>query len=143
MLTVFAVILTILYTASWLGYSKYQFLERDSSDQQVKLGANKKWHSYKFLNQVVFFAAIYLTVGLEFALALTLTYQLAFNSGINVIVEGQPVFHLGNDPIDRVLKSIFGERLAYIILALVVAASLAACYFWPHLLDSLNYNVCK
>lgn len=143
MITLFTILLVVLYTISWVGYSKYQFIERDSTDVTVKANANTVWHRYKFLNQVVFFGALYLIVGLELALALSLAYQLSFNSCINLIVEGQPVFHLGSDPIDATLKKIFGETFAYIFLVLIVLAAFAACFIWPHLADVVNYKICK
>lgn len=143
MLTLFAFVLTILYTISWVGYSKYQFIERDSTVAAVKANANTIWHRYKFMNQVVFFAAVYFISGIELAISLAFLYQLAFNAAINVIVENQPVFHLGNDPIDLTMKKIFGETLAFIVLVLIVSACFATCLIFPHLLDFLNYTIAK
>lgn len=137
---VITLVLTLLYAITWAGYSKFQFIERDSTDATVKADASKKWHKWKFYNQIVFFAAIYLTIGIELSIAFAVLYQLVFNSLISAWVEGLPVYHLGSNPIDAKLKEWFGEKKAYFVLIAVVATMFVACAVWPHALDFLNYK---
>lgn len=135
---ILAAILTLFFIISWVGYSKYQFLERDSSDAAIKISANKSWHKFKFLNQVVFFVAAALLSSIEFGIALALTYQLVFDSAINVIVEKQPIYHLGTDTIDATLKKVFREKGAYVFLCVIVILAYVVCFVWPNALDFIK-----
>jgi hypothetical protein len=121
---ILAFLVTALYTISWVGYSKYQFLERDSQDPQVKTDANKKWHRWEFVNHVAFLLMIALYAGIGAAIVLTFGYQIGFNTLLNVYVLKQPYYHLGDNDIDGWMKKTFGEKKAYFVLLGIFAISL-------------------
>lgn len=117
MTTLLAVLVMIVYTISWVGYSKYQFIERDSLDPAIKKDANIKWHRWEFVNHVSFLGLIALYAGFWTAVMLTFGYQLMFNTLINVYaLKGVKYYHLGDTGIDGWMKKKFGEKKAYYIL---------------------------
>lgn len=114
--TLLAILVTLIYTISWIGYSKYQFLERDATDPNIKKGANIRWHRWEFVNHVSFLGLIALYAGLPTAIVLTFGYQLTFNTLLNIYVLKTPYYHLGDTGIDGWMKKKFGEKLAYYLL---------------------------
>lgn len=132
----FGLIATVVFIYSWVGYSKYQFIERDSADATVKLGANKTWHKYKFTNQVAFFAVLGFLIGLGNAFICALVYQLGFNTFFNLRVTNQPYYHLGSvNTIDVFLKSKLGEKTAYLIQVAAILGLIVIRFVFPHIFN--------
>lgn len=132
----FGLFATVVFIYSWVGYSKYQFIERDATDATVKLGANKTWHKYKFTNQVAFFAVLGLYIGIGNAFICALVYQLGFNTFFNLQVTKVPYYHLGEvNTIDVWLKSKFGEKTAYLVQVAGIIGLIIIRFVFPYIFN--------
>ncbi len=87
--------LTLVYLLSWVFYQKNQFLERDNSIVYHNKKLSKRWHQWKFVQQVCFFFIIYLHFGLEITLVNIGFYWILFDAFLNKFVLNREFFYIG------------------------------------------------
>jgi hypothetical protein len=103
---------TIAYLVSWVFFHKNQFIERDNSTHsEAAIVANKQWHFWKGLNQIVFFGLMWYSFGLWNALMCATIYWITFDSSMNKFVLNKELFFVGTtsfiDNVTRKIASIF------------------------------------
>ncbi len=99
---------TIAYLVSWVFFHKNQFIERDNSTHsEAAIIANKRWHFWKGVNQIVFFSIMCVSFGCINALLCAVLYWIAFDSSMNKFVLNQGFFYVGKTSwVDRQTQSL-------------------------------------
>jgi hypothetical protein len=85
----------VVYTASWIFYSKYQFAELYAVNSVESNEANKMWHLWKAVNQVSFLALGFIYEGWKLGLLSLVLYWIVFDIGVNVIALKQKWNYVG------------------------------------------------
>lgn len=108
------------YTLSWIYYSKYQFIERDSSFPVDRSKASRLWHIWKGVNQISFLSLIALFADYKFAVFCASIYWVLFDIGVNIVALNRPWNYYGKTSfIDRML----GKHMIWIkVLVLSVSS---------------------
>jgi hypothetical protein len=93
---------------SWIFFHKNQFIERDnSSHTEAAIMANKKWHFWKGVNQLVFFGLLWFSFGLVNAALCAVLFWTIFDSSMNKFVLHKELFYVGTTSwIDRQTQAI-------------------------------------
>lgn len=92
---VLPILLTLIYTFSWVRFQKYQFLERNYDIVAKHPEYSKKWHFWKGINQVSFFGIMLFTIGWKLTLLNALIFWVLFDALINKLILKRPFFFVG------------------------------------------------
>jgi len=120
MKVLFAAVMVAIYLWSWVYYTKFQIEERrlPDAEEHTNLESSKKWHKYKFINQVSFFGMTALSVGIINALILSLFYWVLFDALTAKIVLGKPYYYINDTTvIDKFFKNKISQKIFFFIRA--------------------------
>lgn len=90
-----SLLITSIYTLSWVKFQKYQFLERDYNIVAKHKEYSKKWHTWKAVNQGIFFFVMFLVFGYSITLTNMIFYWIIFDGFLNITVLKKPFFYVG------------------------------------------------
>jgi len=90
-----SLIITVLYTLSWVKFQKYQFLERDYSKVAKHPEYSKGWHFWKGVNQLIFFSIMFFLVGARIATMDLIIYWILFDGLMNKTILKREFFYIG------------------------------------------------
>jgi hypothetical protein len=104
---IISIAVTVIYLLSWIQFQKYQFLERDYNKVVKNQEYSKKWHYWKGLNQLIFFAVVFLFASWKITLVCMAFYWIGFDAFFNKIVLKRDFFFVGTtSTIDKTLQAI-------------------------------------
>jgi hypothetical protein len=90
-----SLLFTSIYLLSWIKFHKYQFLERDYNIVVKNKEYSKKWHSWKAVNQGIFFFFIFILFGVKILTVNIVFYWVFFDGFLNITVLNKPFFFVG------------------------------------------------
>lgn len=90
-----SLIITSIYTLSWIKFQKYQFLERDYNIVARHKEYSQLWHKWKAVNQGIFFFVMLILCGLKLTLVNVIFYWIIFDGFLNISVLNKPFFYVG------------------------------------------------
>lgn len=104
---IISVAVTVIYLLSWVQFQKYQFLERDYNKVAKNQEYSRKWHYWKGLNQLIFFAVVFLFASWKITLVCMAFYWISFDAFFNKIILKRNFFFIGTtSAIDKFLQKI-------------------------------------
>lgn len=90
-----SLVLTGLYTYSWVQYTKNQFLERDERITRRHPEYSRKWHRAKALNQIVYFFLYIFCFGLKLTCINVILFWILFDGFVNTTILNKTFFDIG------------------------------------------------
>lgn len=88
--------ITFLYALSWVNYTKNQFSERDYNIVVKHPEYGKKWHYWKWFNQVLFFTLLAGIFYWKIVIMNIILYWILFDGLLNKKVLNREFFYIGN-----------------------------------------------
>jgi hypothetical protein len=110
---------------SWVFYSKYQFIERDTRT----LEANRKWHFWGAVNRASVLAILWSHTGFVVATICGLLYFVLFDALINLWALKRPISYIGKTArMDIIAGKIFQSGWWYLVFKLALIAVFAILF---------------